>query len=224
MLAPIAVRAVARPEAGDSLHARARTPLGCATVNYFNDLTSPVQCARRRVSAGVAALAAAGLIAGCGGSGSSSTIGVGNENTSDQTLVKAGEAKEVKTPTSGPLATEPKVTPPSGPPPTKVEKKDLIAGTGKEANAGATVTVNYVGVLYKGGKEFDASWKRKEPFQFKLGSGQVIPGWDQGVRGMKVGGRRELVIPAELAYGKTGSPPTIPPNAPLVFVIDLLGT
>ena len=97
-------------------------------------------------------------------------------------------------------------------------------GTGPEAKAGAAVTVNYVGVLYKGGKEFDASWKRNEPFTFALGKGQVITGWDQGVAGMKVGGRRELIIPAELAYGATGSPPTIPPNAPLVFVVDLLGT
>jgi peptidylprolyl isomerase len=181
--------------------------------------------ARTRALPVLAALAAAALLAGCGGSsGSSGTIGVGNENKSDQTLVKAGETPAAKTPTSGPLATEPKVTPPSGPAPAKLEKKDLITGTGKEAKAGDTVSVNYVGVLYKGGKEFDASWKRKEPFQFKLGQGQVIKGWDEGVPGMKVGGRRELVIPAELAYGKTGSPPTIPPNAPLVFVIDLLGT
>jgi len=197
-------------------------------VNYFNDLTPRLRRAVLSAGFGLAALAAAVLIAGCGGSSSSSsTIGVGNENTSDQALVKAGEAKEpkeVKTPTSGPLATEPKVTVPTGPAPTKLEKKDLIVGSGTEAKTGDTVTVNYVGVLYKGGKEFDASWKRKEPFQFKLGVKQVIAGWDQGVVGMKVGGRRELVIPAELAYGKTGSPPTIPANAPLVFVIDLLGT
>jgi peptidylprolyl isomerase len=194
-------------------------------VNYFSDPTPLVRRARARTTAGLAALAATGLIAGCGGSSSSSgTIGVGNENTSDQALVKAGETEVAKTPTSGPLASEPKATPPTGAAPSKLEKKDLVVGTGKEAKAGETVTVNYVGVLYKGGKEFDASWKRKEPFQFKLGEKMVIPGWDQGVPGMKVGGRRELVIPAELAYGKTGSPPTIPPNAPLVFVIDLLGT
>jgi peptidylprolyl isomerase len=180
--------------------------------------------ARTRALLGLAALSAAGLIAGCGGSGSSSSIGVGTENKADEALAKAGEVKVASTPTSGPLATEPKVTPPTGAAPTKLEKKDLIVGTGKEAKAGETVTVNYVGVLYKSGKEFDASWKRKEPFQFKLGQGAVIKGWDQGVPGMKIGGRRELVIPAELAYGKTGSPPTIPPNAPLVFVIDLLGT
>jgi FKBP-type peptidyl-prolyl cis-trans isomerase len=177
-----------------------------------------------RAFALLAAVALAALLAGCGGSSSSSTIGVGNENTTDEALAKSGETAITKTPTSGPLATEPKVTPPTGAPPTTLEKKDLIVGAGKEAKAGDTVTVNYVGVLYKGGKEFDASWKRKEPFQFKLGQGQVIKGWDEGVPGMKVGGRRELVIPAELAYGKTGSPPTIPPNAPLVFVVDLLGT
>jgi peptidylprolyl isomerase len=100
--------------------------------------------------------------------------------------------------------------------------KDLIVGTGPEAKAGDTVTVNYVGVLYRGGKEFDASWKRKEPFTFELGAGKVIKGWDQGVVGMKVGGRRELIIPAELGYGAAGSPPTIPPNSALIFVVDLL--
>jgi peptidylprolyl isomerase len=193
-------------------------------VNYFKRLTPRLLRARTRAAIGLAVLGAACLVAGCGSSSSSSTIGVGNESKSDEALIKAGETPEATTPTSGPLATEPKVTPPSGPAPTTLQKKDLIVGTGKEAKAGDTVTVNYVGVLYKGGKVFDASWKRKEPFQFKLGVKQVIPGWDQGVPGMKVGGRRELVIPAELAYGKTGSPPTIPPNAPLVFVIDLLGT
>jgi peptidylprolyl isomerase len=193
-------------------------------VNNSSDLIPRLISARARLLTGFAVVALLALIAGCGGSSSSSTIGVGDENKSDEALVKAGETAVAKTPTSGPLATEPKVTPPSGPAPAKLEKKDLIVGTGKEAKAGDTVTVNYVGVLYKGGKEFDASWKRKEPFQFKLGQGQVIKGWDEGVPGMKVGGRRELVIPAELAYGKNGSPPTIPANAPLVFVVDLLGT
>jgi len=173
----------------------------------------------------IAALLAALLVAGCG-SGGSSTITVGNENTADNALIKAGESASptgvAKTPTTGPLSKEPTVTPPSGPAPSKLETKDLITGAGPEAKAGEEITVNYVGVLYKGGKEFDASWKRHEPFSFQLGAGKVIKGWDQGIVGMKVGGRRELVIPSELAYGKTGSPPTIPPNAPLVFVVDLL--
>ncbi|HEY4895976.1 MAG TPA: FKBP-type peptidyl-prolyl cis-trans isomerase [Solirubrobacteraceae bacterium] len=183
-----------------------------------------------RPAALLATLAGTILIAGCGSSSSSSSITVGAENSSDNALIKAGETKSgesstpAKTPTSGPLSKEPKVTPPSGAAPSKLETKDLIAGTGPEAKAGQTLTVNYVGVLYKGGKEFDASWKRNEPFGFTLGKAQVIAGWDQGIAGMKVGGRRELIIPSALAYGPKGSPPTIPPNAPLVFVVDLLGT
>ncbi len=179
--------------------------------------------------AGVAAVAltAAIAIAGCGSSGGSSTITIGNENSADDALIKAGEtttsSAAVKTPTSGPLATEPKVTPPTGPPPTKLETKNLIVGTGAEAKDGEKVTVNYVGVLYKTGKVFNASWETKEPFSFTLGEGQVIKGWDEGIPGMKVGGRRELIIPAELAYGKAGSPPKIPANEALVFVVDLLG-
>jgi FKBP-type peptidyl-prolyl cis-trans isomerase len=182
---------------------------------------------RRRGASAVALLAAAaGVLAGCGSSGSSSTITVGNQNKADNALIKSGSpaSTTAKTPTSGPLSKEPAVTPPSGAAPTKLVSKDLIVGTGPEAKAGQSVTVNYVGVLFHGGKEFDASWKRKEPFTFTLGQGQVIKGWDQGVPGMKVGGRRELVIPAPLAYGAKGSPPAIPANAPLVFVIDLLGT
>ena len=94
-------------------------------------------------------------------------------------------------------------------------------GTGATASAGKTITVNYVGVLYKTGKEFDASWG-KQPFTTALSSGSVIPGWVQGLSGMKVGGRRELIIPPSLGYGKSGQPPTIPANATLAFVVDLL--
>jgi peptidylprolyl isomerase len=193
-------------------------------VNYLRTL--PITPSMRsRASVALAVTASAIVAAGCGSSSSGgSTITVGNENKADNALIHAGETKAVATPTSGPLSTEPKVTPPSGAAPSKLESKDLIAGTGPAAKSGDKLTVNYVGILFKGGKEFDASWKRKEPFSFTLGQGQVIKGWDQGLVGMKVGGRRELVIPSELAYGKTGSPPTIPANAPLVFVIDLLST
>jgi peptidylprolyl isomerase len=96
------------------------------------------------------------------------------------------------------------------------------AAAGKPAKAGDQVTVQYVGISFLNGRQFDASWDRGEPFQFQLGAGSVIPGWDQGVEGMKVGGRRQLVIPPDLAYGPQGSPPTIGPNETLVFVIDLL--
>lgn len=130
----------------------------------------------------------------------------------------------VTTPTSGPLSHEPMVTPPVGLAPSELVTRDLITGTGAEAKTGDLVTVNYVGVLYEGGKEFDSSWKRKEPYSFILGRGHVIEGWEQGLPGMKVGGRRELIIPADLAYGATGAPPAIPPYSPEVFVVDLLGT
>ena len=186
---------------------------------------------RSHAGLGLATLAASALIAGCGSSGSSSTITVGNENKADEPLGKTSAAATTptattaaKTPTSGPLAKEPTVAVPAGAAPKTLVVKDIIKGTGPEAKAGQPVTVNYVGVLFHGGKQFDASWKRNEPFTFTLGQGQVIKGWDQGVPGMKVGGRRELVIPAALAYGAKGSPPAIPANAPLVFVIDLLGT
>ena len=99
---------------------------------------------------------------------------------------------------------------------------DVVVGKGAEAKEGDKVTVQYVGQLFADGKEFDTSWKKgAAPFQFTLGQGQVIQGWDQGVPGMKVGGRRVLVIPADMAYGSAGSPPTIPANAPLIFVVDL---
>ena len=188
---------------------------------------------RARVGSLVATFGLVALIAGCGSS-NSSTIAVGNESDTSSVPHVAGETTptsttpttpptaSAKTPTSGPLATKPAVTVPTGAAPTTLVTKELIKGTGPEAKAGDPVTVNYVGVLYHGGKEFDSSWKRSEPFAFSLGKGQVIKGWDQGVAGMKVGGRRELIIPSELAYGKTGSPPTIPANAPLVFVVDLL--
>jgi FKBP-type peptidyl-prolyl cis-trans isomerase len=168
------------------------------------------------------------LIAGCGSSGGSSTITVGNENSADQALLKAssptstGATGTASTPTSGPLSTEPTVTAPKGAPPTTLVTKDLIVGTGPEAKPGQSVTVNYVGALYSTGKVFDASWRRHEPFVFALGKKQVITGWDQGVAGMKVGGRRELIIPPSLGYGSKGVPPSIPANATLVFVVDLL--
>jgi peptidylprolyl isomerase len=117
---------------------------------------------------------------------------------------------------------KPEVNVPDGPPPKELQVQDLEQGDGAEAKAGDNVSVQYVGVLYDGGKEFDSSYDTGQPFQFQLGSGQVIPGWDQGVAGMKVGGRRQLTIPPDLAYGAQGQPPDIPANATLVFVIDLV--
>jgi peptidylprolyl isomerase len=140
----------------------------------------------------------------------------------DDSTTGSTEAGATTAESSGGEKTKPTVTVPEGPPPRKLQVNEIEAGTGAEAKAGDEVTVQYVGVNYKTGKEFDASWDRGEPFTFQLGAGMVIPGWDQGVEGMKVGGRRELIIPPELAYGPEGSPPTIGPDETLIFVIDLL--
>jgi len=172
----------------------------------------------------LATLAAAGLIAACGSSGSSSSIGVGEENAAAEKLAKTGESSTPTTPTSGPLSKEPKATPPKGPPPSKLVIKEIIRGTGAEAKVGNPIVVNYVGALYSTGAVFDSSWKREEPFGFTLGTKATIPGWEKGIPGMNVGGRRELIVPPAEAYGAKGSPPRIPPNETLVFVIDLLGT
>jgi peptidylprolyl isomerase len=191
-----------------------RIPLGCPAVMNLSTPTPP------RLGLVLATLGTAALIAGCGSSGGSSTITLGNESAASSSVVE--HTTTPTTPTSGPLATEPTITPPKTPAPKTLVIKEVVKGTGAEAKAGESVTVNYVGALYSNGKVFDASWKRKEPFTFTLGQGQVIPGWDKGVAGMRVGGRRELIIPAELAYGKQGSPPKIPPNSPLIFTVDLL--
>jgi peptidylprolyl isomerase len=116
----------------------------------------------------------------------------------------------------------PEVDPPEGDIPFELGIDDLTVGDGDEATAGRKVTVHYVGVSFLTGEQFDASWDRGQPFEFKLGKGQVIPGWDQGVAGMKVGGRRRLTIPSAMAYGARGAGGVIKPHEPLVFVVDLL--
>jgi peptidylprolyl isomerase len=154
-------------------------------------------------------------VAGCGGGSDSPT-------SSAESTATGESSPPVKQSEPGAKKTKPKVTVPKGAPPKQLVVKELEEGTGAEAKAGDQVTVQYVGVDYKNGKEFDSSWSRNEPFPFQLGAGQVIPGWDQGIEGMKVGGRRELIIPPELAYGEAGAPPAIGPNETLVFVVDLL--
>ncbi|RSN37422.1 peptidylprolyl isomerase [Amycolatopsis sp. WAC 04169] len=118
---------------------------------------------------------------------------------------------------------KPQIDRPEGPAPSDLEKSDITVGDGQEAKAGDTVSVHYVGVSHSTGDQFDASWDRGEPLRFGLGKGQVIPGWDQGVAGMKVGGRRKLVIPPHLAYGERGAGGVIKPNETLIFVVDLIG-
>lgn len=116
---------------------------------------------------------------------------------------------------------KPTITKPSGDPPAKLVTKDIFAGKGPAAKDGDKLSMQYLGALYDTGKQFEASWDSGQPFEFTLGQGEVIQGWDQGIVGMKAGGRRLLVIPAELAYGAQGQG-DIPPDAPLVFVVDVL--
>jgi peptidylprolyl isomerase len=175
--------------------------------------------------------------AGCGDdNGNSSTSDQITTQTQPQTQTQtqtqttpeqsqAPKARKVK-PSAGEanIDTKPKVPKGKGNPPKQLVVQDLIVGKGKPAKAGDMVSVQYVGVLFDNGKQFDASWQGKRPgkeFQFPLGAGQVIPGWDQGVAGMRPGGRRKLIIPSELAYGAQGYPPDIPPDAALIFDIDL---
>ena len=117
---------------------------------------------------------------------------------------------------------KPDVGPITGEPPADLLIEDIIEGDGEEAKPGQVVRVHYVGVAFSSGKEFDASYNRGEPLQFRLGVGQVISGWDTGVQGMKVGGRRRLVIPPHLAYGDRGAGGVIKPGETLVFVVDLV--
>ena len=189
------------------------------------------QIPKLRIGALVALLVLAIAAAGCGGSSK-------DESAADQSAAKAeSEAKNQKpipeptapasataTPTAGEADINKKPTVPkgSGTAPTALKAETLIPGSGAQIKNGQQATVQYVGVLFKNGKEFDTSWgKGKQPFAFTIGSGQVISGWDQGVLGMKVGERRRLTIPADLAYGAQGSPPKIGPNEPLIFDIDL---
>jgi peptidylprolyl isomerase len=119
---------------------------------------------------------------------------------------------------------KPQVDVPSDQPPSyQLEIEDMVEGEGDEAQAGQIVEVHYVGVAWSNGQEFDASWNRGDTFKFGLGKGQVIQGWDQGVAGMKVGGRRRITIPPQLGYGKRGAGGAIGPDETLVFVVDLIG-
>ena len=119
-------------------------------------------------------------------------------------------------------ATKPEVTVPAGNPPTDLLIEDVIVGEGNEAKSGANVEVHYVGVAWSTQREFDASWNRGDTFEFRLGAGQVISGWDQGVAGMKVGGRRILTIPPHMGYGNQGAGGVIKGGETLIFVVDLL--
>ncbi len=121
------------------------------------------------------------------------------------------------------LSKKPEIPKPTGTPPSNLVVRDIVRGKGKRVELDDTVTVQYVGVSHSTGEQFDASWDRGSPAQFQLSEGQLIPGWIEGIPGMKVGGRRMLVIPPDLGYGAQGQPPDIGPNETLVFVIDMVG-
>lgn len=181
----------------------------------------------RTATAALLSVAALGASA-CGDKLGTDQIAQFATNTSAATSTTATTA--VATPSSGKpieqieiskdLSKKPEIPKPSGDPPTKLYQRDIVEGKGNAAKSGDKLTVQYVGVNYETGEQFDASWDGGEPFPFELGAQAVIPGWDQGVVGMKEGGRRLLGIPSDLAYGKQGQG-TIPPDATLIFVIDL---
>ena len=164
---------------------------------------------------------AAGVMLAPSGGPTTTTLQAAPATASNTTTTAA---LTVTTPKTGPLSKEPVIKVPSGPPPKQLVIHNIITGTGATAHDGDTVYVNYVGVLYKNGKLFDASWRDTpgKAISFPLATGSVIEGWVKGLVGMKVGGRRELIIPPALAYGKAGSGSTIPPNSTLIFVVDLL--
>jgi peptidylprolyl isomerase len=183
----------------------------------------------------LSALVAALVLAGCGSSGNDKTTSTASKpaqsqpaQTQTQSQAQTQTNSSSTTSSSGilaspskDLASKPRIPHQSGDVPSELVKQDIVKGTGATAEAGDTVTVQYVGVRFRDGQQFDASWDRGQPLVFPLGTGQVIPGWDQGLVGMKVGGRRQLTIPPDLAYGAQGSPPDIAPNETLIFVVDL---
>jgi peptidylprolyl isomerase len=171
---------------------------------------------RKTLTILISAGAIGAAVAGCGSSsGVTKAAGVQLAPSSGSTTESVTTASStattpttatVPTPTSGALSKEPTIAAGKGAQPTKLQTKDLVTGSGATVKPGDTITVNYVGALYKNGKVFDSSWQRKQTFTTPLSNGAIIPGWVKGLPGMKVGGRRELVIPAALGYGKKGRP------------------
>ena len=184
-------------------------------------LSLPLARLRRRQAAVVALGLAFGLLAaGCSSSSPSSTsTTAGGSGSGGGQPTTADTMQWSPAGTSG---TQPTVVVPTGRPPTQLLTKDLIVCTGATAQAGSPVSVQYIGYSWTTRQEFDASWNRHQAFGFTLGVHQVISGWDQGVAGMKVGGRRELVIPPDMAYGPQSPGAGIAPNDTLIFVVDLV--
>jgi len=148
--------------------------------------------------------------------------GCGGDDEGESAATATATPKATATPDNTDVSKKPTVTVPDELPPDALQKEDIVKGKGPAAKNGDTVTMQYVGLTWSTSVEFDASWDRGEPYTFKLGKGKAIAGWDQGIPGMRKGGRRQLTIPAELAYGAQGSPPNIGPNECLRFIVDLV--
>jgi peptidylprolyl isomerase len=159
-------------------------------------------------------------VAGCGDDNDS---GEGDGGSSSSQSSSGDKTETAPEPDLEDTSTKPVIPKPAGSPPRKLQKEDIVKGKGPAAKDGDTLSMQYVGTAFSTGEEFDASWDRGQPFTFTLGTGQVIEGWDKGIKGMRKGGRRKLVIPPEQAYGAQGSPPAIGPNETLIFVVDLVG-
>ena len=164
---------------------------------------------RRTMLSVLGALAAGTTLAACGGDASSD--GISSDVSSDDAPTEVPDSRKAPT-----------VEVPEGNPPAELKIEDDIVGGGAEATKGSTLQVHYVGVAWSTGDEFDSSWKRGEPLEFQVGKGMVIQGWDEGLQGMKVGGRRRITIPPEMAYGSQGAGGVIGPDETLIFVCDLV--
>ncbi|HEX2085241.1 MAG TPA: FKBP-type peptidyl-prolyl cis-trans isomerase [Solirubrobacteraceae bacterium] len=168
----------------------------------------------------LAALTTAALAPGLAACGDDDDEEPAAGGTGPAASATATEAETTDVPPEKDLDVKPTVEPPRGQPPKRLVKEDIVVGTGPAVSEGDLVTVHYVGVNYSNGQQFDASWDNGAPVQFQLASGRLIEGWVRGMQGMKVGGRRKLIIPPRLGYGAQGSG-AIPPNETLIFVIDL---
>jgi len=166
-----------------------------------------------RIALTLIAVVAVLAVTACGDEDES---GAGAAQKPDATQTETAPSEDALKDTS----TKPEIPKPTGIPPRKLVKQDIVKGKGPGAKAGDTVTVNYVGMNFSNGVEFDSSWDSGQPFPVQLGAGMVIEGWDKGLVGIRKGGRRMLTIPPEMGYGAEGYPPDIPPNETLVFVVD----
>jgi peptidylprolyl isomerase len=170
----------------------------------------------RRLTLALAVLLAALALVACGDDDGD------NDSAAEPTTEQPAPQTETEAADLTDTSVKPVIPKPTGSPPSKLVKEDIVKGKGRAAKAGDSLTMHYVGIAFSTGEQFDASWDTGTPFgPFQLGTGQVIPGWDRGIVGMRVGGRRKLVIPPELAYGSQGQGP-IGPNETLIFVVDLL--